>query len=84
MQRYLVTHRIDLPGGRAAVAVEEDDALNGENGLSASLEEMECRMIQEALRKTLWNRGQAADLLKISRWTLQRKMTKYDLGNTAA
>jgi hypothetical protein len=32
------------------------------------------------LHKTLWNRGQAADLLKISRWTSQRKMLKYDLG----
>ena len=36
-------------------------------------------LIQESLRKTMWNRSQAADLLKISRWTLQRKMLKYDL-----
>ena len=45
----------------------------------APLKVLERRLIQESLNKTLWNRGQAADLLKISRWTLQRKMQKYDL-----
>jgi DNA-binding NtrC family response regulator len=81
MQRFLVTHQIDLPGGRTAVAVEEEEALTCEDGLCASLEELERRIIQEALRKAMWNRGRAADLLKISRWTLQRKMAKYDLGH---
>ena len=43
-------------------------------------EDLERQLIQESLHKTVWNRGQAADFLKISRWTLQRKMLKYDLG----
>ncbi|MCP4683520.1 MAG: hypothetical protein GY864_14415 [Desulfobacterales bacterium] len=28
----------------------------------------------------MWNRAKAAGLIKISRWALQRKMQKYDLG----
>jgi DNA-binding NtrC family response regulator len=80
IQRFLVTNQITLPGGRSMFAVEEDEALSHEDGLNGALEDMECRLIQESLHKTLWNRGQAADLLKISRWTLQRKMLKYDLG----
>ena len=61
------------------VAGEEDEALGHEDGLNGALEGLERRLIQDSLNKTLWNRGQAADLLKISRWTLQRKMLKYDL-----
>ena len=61
-------------------AVEEDEALSHEDGLNAALEDLERRLIQESLHKTVWNRSQAADFLKISRWTLQRKMLKYDLG----
>ena len=61
-------------------AEEEDEALSHQDGLNAALEDLERRLIQESLRKTVWNRGQAADFLKISRWTLQRKMLKYDLG----
>jgi PAS domain S-box-containing protein len=80
IQRFLVTKQIILPGGRSMFAVEEDETLSHQDGLNAALEDLECRLIQESLHKTLWNRGQAADLLKISRWTLQRKMLKYDLG----
>ena len=57
-------------------AIEEDEVLSHDEGLSGALEDLERRLIQESLRKTVWNRGQAADLLKISRWTLQ---LKYDL-----
>ena len=80
IQRFLVTNQITLPGGRSMYAEEEDEALSHEDGLNAALEDLERRLIQESLRKTVWNRGQAADFLKISRWTLQRKMLKYDLG----
>ena len=80
IQRFLVTNQITLPGGRSMYAVEEDEALSHEDGLNAALEDLERRLIKESLRKTVWNRGQAADFLKISRWTLQRKMLKYDLG----
>jgi len=61
------------------VAAEEDKALYHEDSLNGALEDRERRLIQESLHKNLWNRGQAADLLKISRWTLQRKMQKYNL-----
>ena len=57
-------------------AIEEDEVLSRDEGLSGALEDLERRLIQENLRKTVWNRGQAADLLKLSRWTLQ---LKYDL-----
>ena len=80
IQRFLVTNQITLPGGHTITATGEDQFLNDENGLNAALENLECRLIQDSLSKTLWNRGQAADLLKISRWTLQRKMQKYNLG----
>ena len=80
IQRFLVTNQITLPGGRSMYAEEEDEALSHQDGLNAALEDLERRLIQESLHKTVWNRGQAADFLKISRWTLQRKMLKYDLG----
>jgi len=54
-------------------AIEEDEVLSRDEGLSGALEGLERRLIQENLRKTVWNRGQAADLLKLSRWTLQLK-----------
>jgi PAS domain S-box-containing protein len=79
IQRFLATSQITLPGRRALYAVEEDDALGHEDGLNGALEGLERRLIQESLHKTQWNRSQAADLLKISRWTLQRKMIKYEL-----
>jgi PAS domain S-box-containing protein len=80
IQRFLVTNQITLPSGRSVFVTEEDEALGHVEGLNIALENTERRLIQESLRKTSWNRGQAADLLKISRWTLQRKMQKYDFG----
>jgi DNA-binding NtrC family response regulator len=84
IQRFLVTNQITLPGGRAMSGVQDDEGLDYEDGLNGALENLESRLIQESLRNTRWNRGQAADLLKISRWTLQRKMLKYDLGKKEA
>jgi len=80
MQRFLATAQITLPGGCSMSATETDEGLNPAEGLSGTLDNLECRLIQDSLHKTLWNRSQAADLLKVSRWTLQRKMQKYDLG----
>ena len=57
----------------------ENEAPGLGDGLNGALEDVERRLILESLRKTMWNRGKAADRLKISRWTLQRKMLKYDL-----
>jgi transcriptional regulator with PAS, ATPase and Fis domain len=61
-------------------AVEEIEPLSHMGGLKGALENLECRLIHESLRKTLWNRSQVADLLKITRWTLQSKMLKDALG----
>jgi PAS domain S-box-containing protein len=80
IQRFLVTNQITLPGGRTITAMGEDPLLNDEDGLHAALESLERKLIQDSLSKTMWNRSQAADRLKISRWTLQRKMQKYELG----
>lgn len=79
IQRFLVTHQITLPGGGSLFAEEENEDVCHEDGLCGALEGLERRLIEESLQKTQWNRSQAAELLKISRWTLQRKMQKYDL-----
>jgi PAS domain S-box-containing protein len=79
IQRFLATNQIALPGRRSFYAVEEDEALSHADGLNGALEVMERKLIQESLNKSMWNRSQAAERLKISRWTLQRKMQKYDL-----
>jgi PAS domain S-box-containing protein len=78
--RFIVTNQITLPGGRSLSAVEDGEILDHVNGLKGALEALESRLIQESLRKSMWNRSEAADLLRISRWTLQRKMEKYALG----
>ena len=44
-----------------------------------NLERMERRLIEEALRRTGNNRTEAADLLGISRRTMQRKMAEMDM-----
>jgi len=79
IQRFLATHQITLPGRRSMTAEAEDEVMMPADGLAEALAVLECRLIQESLQKTHWNRGQAADLLKISRWTLQRKMQKFGL-----
>jgi len=81
IQRFLATSQIILPGQRSVSPAEEDEILSHTDGLTGALEVLECKLIKEGLRKTLWHRGQAADLLKISRWTLQRKMLKHGIGN---
>ncbi len=79
IQRFLATNQIALPGGRSMFAEEENAALDTGIGLNQALENLERRLIQKSLHKTMWNRGQTSELLNISRWTLQRKMLKYDL-----
>jgi PAS domain S-box-containing protein len=81
IQRFLATSQITLPGQRTTFAVEENETVQPRDGLTQALERLERRLIQSGLEKTRGHRGQAADLLKISRWTLQRKMLKYDLPN---
>jgi DNA-binding NtrC family response regulator len=61
------------------VAVEDVGSISPRDGLTQALEDLERRMIQAGLERTRGHRGQTADLLKISRWTLQRKMLKHNL-----
>jgi PAS domain S-box-containing protein len=81
VQRFLATHQITLPGGGSMSAAEEGESMLPDEGLSGALEDLEYQLIRESLQKAMWNRGKAADSLKISRWTLQRKMQKYNLTN---
>ena len=43
------------------------------------LDEVERRLIVEALRAAQWNRGRAAELLGISKDTLRYRIEKFDL-----
>jgi len=79
IQRFLATHQITLPGKHSVPVTEENEAVLPSDGLNGALDALECRLILDSLQKTMWNRGKAADLLNISRWTLQRKMQKYQL-----
>jgi DNA-binding NtrC family response regulator len=80
IQRFLATNQITLPGGRYMVSEGTGEDMNLENGLNGALEDLERGLILKTLKKTMWNRGLTADILKISRWTLHRKMLKYELG----
>ena len=52
---------------------------SGEAGGFESIEEMEKRLITDALARTSGNKRKAATLLKISERTLYRKIKEYDL-----
>lgn len=63
------------PGGKGRVMVRE-----GSDRPELSLEEMEHRMIAEALERSKGNRRMAARALNISERTLYRKIKEYGLG----
>ncbi len=69
------------PGLRGAArgggAPEDDEVVRDLNEL---VEQVERREIEKALRVAEGNKTRAADLLGISRFTLQRKLEKYDMG----
>jgi Nif-specific regulatory protein len=44
-----------------------------------SLEEIECRHIEQTLAATAWNKSRAASILGVERSTLDRKIKKYNL-----
>ncbi len=44
-----------------------------------SLEEVECRHIEQTLASTAWNKSKAASILGVERSTLDRKIKKYGL-----
>lgn len=47
-----------------------------------SLEEVECRHIEQTLASTAWNKSRAAAILGVERSTLDRKIKKYALKKT--
>lgn len=52
------------------------------NATRRAVEETERRLIEEALRYTLWNRRKAAKLLQISYSSLLRRIDSYQIGKT--
>ncbi|MBT8046484.1 MAG: hypothetical protein KJN67_04900 [Pontiella sp.] len=66
------------------VPIQVRDATSGGSAIKADAEltvdEMEKRMVIQALEKTGGNRTKAAEKLGISRRTLHRKLNQYGLG----
>ena len=74
IHRYLATDFLSLPGQPPE---EPDVDMQPDTGLYGALESLEQKMIKDALKQTRWHRRQTAELLKIPRRSLQRKMQKY-------
>ncbi len=55
-----------------------DESLDLKEAKRIATEQVERKYIQEALRKTNWNKSQAAKVLQISRMDLIRKINKYN------
>ncbi len=76
VQRFLATDNVALPG-HAPQEAEANPKID--TGLPDALEELERRMILDALEQTAWHRANTADLLRIPRRSLHRKMIKHGL-----
>jgi len=76
IQRYLATDSVSLSGKPKPDFGKE---MSSANGLQNAVETLEKKIIGETLDKTNWHRGETAELLKIPRRSLQRKMQKYAL-----
>ncbi|MDX8412245.1 MAG: sigma-54 dependent transcriptional regulator, partial [Mariprofundaceae bacterium] len=74
---------VDLPGGqeRLAASASFPDAVV-ESAIFRSLAEVESEHIGRTLRATGWHKGQACDVLGISRPRLERKISLYKLKRT--
>jgi Nif-specific regulatory protein len=70
----------ELPGPIAAAATERPDAPPPAQSLKTAVEELERKMIEDALRSTRGNQQQAARVLGLSRQGLINKMKRYSLG----
>ena len=78
VQRFLATGELNMTVSQPIPS--DHDAYDFQDlGMTEMLEDLERKMIYNGLMKSNWHRGQAADLLKIPRRTLQRKMLKYGL-----
>lgn len=76
LQRYLATDFVTLPGSPETNFTKNSCV---DVGLHEAVEALEKKMIQEALQKTKWHRSQSAEILRIPRRSLQRKIQKYGL-----
>ena len=76
IQRYLATQPVALPGAQQGKSVKD---LSPDAGLYDMIDSLERRMIVDALTRTKWRRGETAELLRIPRRSLQRKIQKYHL-----
>jgi len=47
--------------------------------LNEIIENMEIKLIKNALNKTKWNKSKASNLLELPRTTLQYKINKYNI-----
>jgi len=62
------------------VVVEQDGTVSVDFSAGPIvLEDVECRLIAEALRTAKWNRGRAAELLGVSKETLRYRIEKFGL-----
>src|SRR6056297_1330945 len=58
---------------------EFDVSVNNTKGLEKTLEEVEKKLIYEAMNKTDWKKSEAANILGIPRTTLYYKLDKYNI-----
>jgi len=58
---------------------EFDVSVNNTKGLEKTLEEVEKKLIYEAMKKTNWKKSEAANILGIPRTTLYYKLDKYGI-----
>jgi DNA-binding NtrC family response regulator len=81
----VTVEQIGLAASRrpARVVVERDGTVQVDFAAGPIvLEDVERRLLVEALRAAGWNRGRAAELLGISKETLRYRIEKFDLGPT--
>lgn len=66
-----------LGATKQTTPLKSEDVLELDLGLDQNLENLERRLIEEAMKKSNGNQTQAAQILKISRGTLQYKLKKF-------
>lgn len=79
VERAILLSQQDILRVDAALARSEEPVTIGKKSLTQLLEDMEKKLIQDALGQSGGNQAQAAKLLGIQRSTLQYKLSKYNL-----
>lgn len=88
LHRFITLHRLDFGHGKidvsakpVAATVWEDNADTvDQEGLKQRMEQYEKKMILTTLERNKWNRTKTADLLKINRKTLFKKIRLHKIG----